>query len=333
MTVDIQPTYPLTKAQVEEIASLHEADTSELEGRLKNLTETCQSNCASGFSKCGNHQNEMRQLYQTAYTAASSGRWTSYRPAEYTQDLKRMFDAQASIDKINGRVRKEKLQHIKDSQCTFGPSDHPTVKEIKLKVAGLRGTATPQSDIDSYITAEEEKLLSTLTPEQREIQAEYDKSKSEEQKYSYLRTCACTLQPTDTPRDVELRQKWAKLFDNKVPYSDILPAMEKDIADAKSNAQILENRLADLRNAQAANNKAKAAKEESKRKQARDAIRRCCSEGCGNVCELSGPNADLGCERCFAMKEDGALQNYSWFCSPECAKTNAGSHNARFHST
>ncbi|KFY45773.1 hypothetical protein V494_00772 [Pseudogymnoascus sp. VKM F-4513 (FW-928)] len=332
MTADIQPTYPLTKAQVEEIASLHEADTSELEGRLKDLSETCQSNCTTGFSKCTTHQNEMRKLYQTAYTAASSGRWTSYRPEEYTQDLKKMFDAQASIDKINGRVRKEKLQHIKDSQCTFGPGDHPTAKKIKMRAAELRGTATPQSDIDSYITEEEEKLLNALTSEERDAQAEYDKSKSEDEKYSYLRTYACTPQPTDTPRDAELRQKWTKLFENKVPYSEILPVVEKDIADAKSNAQILENRLADLRNAQAANNKAKAAKEESKRKQADDAIRRCCSEGCGNVCELNGPNADLGCERCFALKEEGALQDYSWFCSPECAKTNAGSHNSRFHS-
>ncbi|KFY18525.1 hypothetical protein V493_08548 [Pseudogymnoascus sp. VKM F-4281 (FW-2241)] len=333
MTADIQPVYPLTKAQADEIALLHEADTSELESRLKNLSETCQSSCATGFSKCATHQNEMRKLYLNAYTAASPGRWTSYRPAEYTQDLKRMFDAQASIEKINGRVRKEKMQHIKDSQCTFGPSDHPTTKKTKMRAAELRGTAMPQSDIDSYIIEEEQKLLSTLTPEQQEVQAEYDKSQSEAQKYSYLRTCVCTPKPTDTPRDLELRLKWTKLFDNKVPYNEILPVMEKDIADAKSNVQILENRLADLRNAQAANNKAKAAKEESKRKQARDAIRRCCSEGCGNVCELSGPNADLGCERCFAMKEDGALQNYSWFCSPECAKANAGSHNARFHST
>src|SRR5690606_37115120 len=93
MTADIQPTYPLSKAQVDEIASLHEADTSELEGRLKELSESCQSNCASGFSKCTTHQNEMGKLYQNAYTTASPGRWTSYRPAEYTNDLKRMFDA------------------------------------------------------------------------------------------------------------------------------------------------------------------------------------------------------------------------------------------------
>jgi hypothetical protein len=333
MTADIQPTYPLTKAQVDEIASLHEADTSELEGQLKNLSETCQSNCASGFAKCANHQNEMRKLYQDAYTAASAGRWTSYRPAEYTQDLKRMFDAQATIDKINGRVRREKTQHIKDAQCTFGLSDHPTVKKAKIRAAELRGTGTSPADIDSYIIEEEQKLLSTLTPEQQEAQAEYNKSKSEAEKYSYLRTSACTPQPTDTPRDAELRQKWTKLFDNATPYLEILPIMEKDIADSKSNAQVLENRLADLRNAQAANNKAKAAKEESKRKQARDAIRRCCSEGCGNVCELHGPNADLGCERCFKLKEEGGLQDYSWFCSPECAKANAGSHNARFHSS
>ncbi|KFY65288.1 hypothetical protein V496_02712 [Pseudogymnoascus sp. VKM F-4515 (FW-2607)] len=333
MTADIQPTYPLSKAQADEIASLHEADTSELEGRLKELSESCQSNCASGFSKCTTHQNEMRKLYQNAYTAASPGRWTSYRPAEYTNDLKRMFDAQASIEKINGRVRREKIQHIKDSQCTFGPSDHPTVKKTKIRAAELRGSGTSTPDIDSYIIEEGEKLLSTLTPEQQELQAEYDKSKSDTDKYSYLRTCACAAKATDTPRDVELRLKWMKLFDNKLPYNEILPVMEKDVADANSNVQLLENRLADLRNAQAANNKAKAAKEESKRKQARDAIRRCCSEGCGSVCELSGPNADLGCERCFVMKEEGALQNYSWFCSPECAKTNAASHNTRFHST
>lgn len=333
MTADIQPTYPLTKAQADEIASLHEADTSELEGKLRQLTETCQSGCATGFSKCTTHQNEMRKIYQNAYTAASAGRWTAFRPAEYTNDLKRMFDAQASIEKINGRVRREKLQHIKDSQCTFGVSDHPKAKITKMKAAEMRGTAVPQSDIDNYIIKEEEQLLSSLTPEEREIQAEYEKSKSEEQKYSYLRTCACTPTPTDTPRDIELRLKWTKLFDNKVPYNEILPVMKKDVADATSNVQLLENRLADLRNAQAANNKAKAAKEESKRKQARDSIRRCCSEGCGSVCELSGPNADLGCERCFALKEDGVLQNYSWFCSPECAKANAGSHNARFHST
>mgnify|MGYP001593556671 CR=1 FL=1 len=332
MTADIQPTYPLSKAQAEEIASLHEADTSELEGKLKDLSETCQSNCALGFSKCATHQNEMRNLYQNVYTADSPGRWTSYRPAEYTQDLKRMFDAQAPIEKINGRVRREKLHHNKDSQCTFGLSDHPTVKRAKIRAAELRGAGKSQADIESYIIDEEQKLLSALTPEQQEIQAEYDKSKSEAEKYSYLGTHASTPKPTDTPRDAELRQKWAKLFDNNVPYSEILPVMEKDIADAKSHVLLLENRLADLRNAQAANNKAKAAKEESKRKQARDAIRRCCSEGCGNVCELHGPNADLGCERCFAMKEDGVLQNYSWFCSPECAKANAGSHNARFHS-
>ncbi|OBT68513.1 hypothetical protein VE03_02872 [Pseudogymnoascus sp. 23342-1-I1] len=333
MTADTQPTYPLTKAQVDEIALVHEADTSELEGRLKELSETCQSTCATGFSKCATHQNEMRKLYQDAYTAASPGRWTSYRPAEYNNDLKKMFDAQATIEKINDRARREKMQHIKDSQCTFGLSDHATVKNTKIRAAELHGSGTSSADIDSYIIEESEKLLSTLTPEQQEFQAEYDKSKSEAEKYAYLRTIACATKPTDTPRDVELKLKWTKLFDNKAPYNDILSVMEKDIADAKSNALILENRLADLRNAQAANNKAKAAKEESKRKQARDAIRRCCSEGCGSVCELNGPNADLGCERCFGMKEEGALQNYSWFCSPECAKTNAGSHNARFHST
>jgi hypothetical protein len=210
-------------------------------------------------------------------------------------------------------------------------SDHPVVKSTKRTVAEMYDGKKSQSDIDSFIIEEEQQLQNQLTPEQQEVQLEYDKSKSEAQKYSYLQTFACTPKQTDTPRDVELRLKWAKLFDTKAPYNEILVVMEKDIADAKSNMQILENRLADLRNAQAANNKAKAAKEERKRKQARDSIRHCRSEGCGNVCELHGPNADLGCERCYSMKEDGLLQDYSWFCSPECAQANAGTHNSKYH--
>lgn len=331
MTADLSPTYPLTRGQVEEITAFHEADTSELEGRLLFLSDECQKNCTAGFAKCNTHQKEMRKAYQNAYTTVLPGRWISYRPADYVNDLNRMFDAQASMKKINDRVHREKLQHIKDSQCTVAISDHPTVKKAKAAVLALYDEEKSQAEINSYIREQEEKLRSQLTPEQQEVQIEFDKSKSEAAKYSYMRACACTPKPTDTPKDIDLRLKWARLFDTKLPYHEIVTVMEKDIADAKANMQLLENRLADLQNAQAANNKAKAAKEEEKAKQAREAVRHCCSEGCGNICELSGPNADLGCEKCYEMKEKGELQSYSWFCSPECAQAHAGSHNAKFH--
>lgn len=331
MTADNHSAYPLTKAQVEDIILLHEADTSELEGQLRHLSETCQKSCTSGIAKCVTHQKDMRKLYQNAYTTVLPGRWTSYRPEEYVSDLKRMFDAQASMKKINERVQREQHQHIKDLQCSVAISDHPAVKKTKLAVGEMYEEKKAQAEIDSFIREEEEKLRSKLAPEQQEAQIEFDKSKSEEAKYSSMRACACTPKPTDTPRDIELRLKWARLFDAKLPYHEILVVMEKDISDAKANMQLLENRLADLRNAQTAHNKAKAIKEAEKLKQAKYAIRHCCSEGCGAMCELQGPNADLSCKRCYDMKLKGQLQSYSWFCEPGCAQSNAGSHNAKFH--
>lgn len=323
--------YPLTEAQVQDIAGLHDADTQELESRLLSLINTCARTCTAGFAKCSIHQREMREVYQDAYTSVSPGRWVSYRAVDYLNDLQRLFETPMDLEKINERVHGEKLQHIKDSQCTIGISDHPAVKSIKMVALGLYDQRRSQAEIDCYIREQQSNLRAHASQEQQDNQTGFDQSKSETDKYSYLKAYACTLKPRDTPRNIELRSKWARLFDSKQPYQDIVLLMEKDIADAKANMQHFENRLADLQNAQAANSKAQAAKEEKRIKRAREAVRHCSSERCDNICELSGPNADLGCEMCYEMKEAEQLHNYSWFCTPECAQANAESHMAKFH--
>jgi hypothetical protein len=336
MPVEEIPKYPLTKGQIDEIARLHLVDSLEVEARFKEIAEACKNECAVALGRCDKHQQEIRNVCRIAFTNILPGRWIACRPLAYVEELKQKFESGASLDAITQRVREEKRAHCKAQITTVHPLDHPDIKQFKDKVKQMYDEEASQEAIDKYVAEVGEQLSAQLATMQDDKKKIYDAATSEKAKTEFILRNFLHL-PVDkaTPKAEALAAKWERNF-HSMPLGDAVAARAKDLNDAKSKKEALENRLKMLLDAQAANNKAMAAKRAKAAKRAEQANkakepRYCCSEGCGKLCPRTGSDADLGCERCYAMKEKGELKDYSWFCSEECAVKNAPSHNATFH--
>lgn len=250
------------------------------------------------------------------------------RPEGYLAEVETMFERE-DLATISERVGRERRQHIRESQTTTAPWEDRKVKKARIRAEELWVMG---KDAGPYLRETIQKAHIDLEndPKRKARTEEFEKATTRGEQKAVLREFACEPQPEDTAADLALRRKWERLFEGPMNYAEIEASMKHDIGVAKEKVRELDTKLADLQSAYMAETRKKEVEEEERRMVERENERVC--EGCGKVLEVE--QEGLCCERCWETRREeegsGRLRQ-GWYCGEECAKGDAGRHNAQYH--
>lgn len=331
MAVTLVFTYPLTPAQAEQVASIHEEDNAKLNEDLESVRAICTEKCSSNTKKCAEHSKEIRRLWRNYYTNIHSGSWASYRSPDYVTEMKKLFDGKADIHVIHARAAKEKRLHYKDALCTVRFNDDPMVKKYKEEAATMYDRNVTETQIREFIRKNELEVAEQRSPMQLAYDSRLASCKTDEEKRAIYQEDTCTRLDGDTQGMAKLRLKWQALFEDGIPYPDIYATIQKDVTDHVRRERELKENLDELQRAKAAHNKeeiVKEAKKEAKELSARIRMLSrytfyCTTEGCQYLSvPISQDEGNLECGICMCIAREvargGVHRERSYFCSEEC---------------
>jgi hypothetical protein len=319
--------YPLSKLQARQILEFQDEDNTKIDDELEAIRAQCAEQCRSNTTRCPEHSKEIRRLWRTYYTQPRPGSWASYRPEEYIDEMRSLFDSGGSIKQIHERASQERRMHAKDALCTIRFNDDPSVKQYKKDARSMFDSNVPEQQIRDFILQSQGEVEAKRTPRQQEYDSKLAACEDEQQNFELYKQDACTPLETDSPAMLKLRAKWQALFDGGMPYTEIYATMSKDVDGHQKLERELREKDAELQRAKIAHDKAEFAKAEKKKAIERYARQRmlkrytfqCAGQNCQNlVVPMSEEVGLLECGICYKLHEDGIFDHRSYFCGEDC---------------
>ncbi|TVY51946.1 hypothetical protein LSUE1_G010125, partial [Lachnellula suecica] len=233
----------------------------QLESSLKTITTFYASPKAPAHTgppnceRCNTRKRRITAAYHEYYLADTPGRWDSNLP-EYRAELQRLFDQPNGppLEEIHTLFQNTLRSYLK--QTLLAPSSQDDKDATASMLSAAKDTSTI---LDTYHTSSQSCALENALLAQALSSAQ----SPQERARLYIETY-CIPSPTDTPPQKNLKQKYARLFEQLTPHDEVMAAWRQE-AERGQEAKLgeMKGRLADLRMGQSAHLKAKRKKEEA----------------------------------------------------------------------
>ncbi|KAF5873319.1 uncharacterized protein Bfra_008601 [Botrytis fragariae] len=341
-------TYPLTLGERLEHADNYRIDHEALRKTLESIKKFYESPFATPHTtdhkdceSCIGEDRQTRKAYQDWYLSEDPDRWYS-KLFDYKAELQSMFEQPKvhRLDEIHTRADHEFRAHLKKDLCAHRPDDSEDIIEFKDRIAmELDQGRNISKVLNAYLT---EYIKTCPNPDQVDFILHLHDTTTHKQRIPIYVSYYCSPLESDSISVRNYKSKYARMFENEIPYDEVVAAMKKESARTKDTeiAQ-LQHRLNELNLAQSAHLKAKAKKEQKDtlkylhHQQVEKESKALCSyDGCDEDVDLSVPEGAIQCILCdwIASKvPEDRDHKRTYYCSPSHALLDHEDHDKADH--
>ena len=289
---------------------------------------TAQPHCETCVAK----KQRIRQAYSSYYLGTEPGRWDADLLA-YRAEIAMMLDSpdQYSLEDINKRFNQELREHLRKDLCTPCPNVDPlylkTLTEFNTYLSKQFDENEPMENIiktainmkldhpDPFQPAETAKFLRQL----------HNATTAQDRAQVY-KAYYCTSSWDDSPQQKNIKAKYERMFDSGLSPDAVISQWKHEALEAqKQEISKLKHRLGDLRMAQSAHLKNKAAKKAEQDQRMQDVVQkqtaRCNLQSCGREVDSTAEEGVLECAVCdwLAAKgqTEGERREHAYYCCEE----------------
>lgn len=264
---------------------------------------------------------DITRAYYYYYLDSDPDSWASHTSPDYRQELERKFnDPSSSLDDLHANFRLAVLEYLTQNLCS-GPGlskdelsnmfkEGTSATEIITKCLEQAQQRAPNADAAAFIV----ELQDTKTAEERaQIYAKY----------------YCSNSWADSSPVKNFKAKYARIFEQLVPYDEVVSVMRKEAEESQSSKiSGLRRQLNELEMAQSAHLKAKARKDQKMRdREPTPGVVQCSLVGCANEIDLA-TDETIECAICEWLERKGSDKGRAFYCCMDHADDDfVGSHS------
>lgn len=278
--------------------------------------------------RCNTKKRRVAEAYYEYYLSDASGRWDS-NLLEYRDEMRRKFSQPEGpqLEEIHALFQSTFREYLKQILLAPKATDNSDINSYKSMAADLleQGKATNEV-LEYYHTSQ----LNSCNPPTASIIRALNDSKTPRERAQIYISFYCTPSSTDTPQQKNIKQKYARLFEQLIPHDDVLAAWHKEAAASQeSKVADLRGRLQELQMGQSAHLKDKARKAaNAQRREPSPRVVSCQREGCPLDVNISGAEEIIECAVCGWLERNGGRQGRFYYCSFEhCEEDGVSSYS------
>ncbi|KAF7853268.1 hypothetical protein EAF04_010769 [Stromatinia cepivora] len=341
-------TYPLTLGERLAHSDNYRIDHEAFEKTLESIRKFYESPFASPHTSdhqdcesCIGKDRQIRKAYQDWYLSDDLDRWYS-KLFDYKTELQSMFEQPKvySLDDIHKRVDREFRAHLKRDLCAHKSDDTEDVMDFKGRISMELDEGVDVSKVlNAYLI---EYIKTCPDPNQVDFILHLHNTTINKQRIPLYITYYCSPLESDSASVRNFKNKYARMFENKIPHDEVVAAMKKENARTKeSEIAQLQHRLNELILAQSAQLKAKAKKAEKDslkyqhhQQVAKESKTLCSYDGCDEDVDLTIPEGAIQCVLCdwIASKvPEDRDHKRSYYCCPAHALLDHEVHDKADH--
>jgi len=329
--------YPLSLGQRIQQGDQFRRSEEELSSLLKAIEDifssgtrphTAQPDCETCVAK----KQRIWQAYSNYYLGNGPGRWdTDLLP--YRAEMATMFNSpeQYTLEEINVRFRKELREHLRKDLCTPRPDADPqyanTLSEFSTYLSKKFEENEPiETIIQTAIDMEVDHPHPFQPEETSMFLRQLHKTNTTQDRAQVYKAYYCTPSWDDSPQQKNIKAKYERMFDSGLSPDAVISQWKQEALDTqKQEISRLKHRLGDLKMAQSAHLKNKAAKKAEQDQRMQDVVQkqiaRCNLQSCGREVDLTDEEGVLECAVCdwLAAKgqTEGERREHAYYCCEE----------------
>ncbi|TVY20572.1 hypothetical protein LARI1_G002533 [Lachnellula arida] len=281
--------------------------------------------------RCNTKKRRVAEAYYECYLSDASGRWDSNLP-EYREEMRRKFSQPEGpqLEEIHALFQSTFREYLKQILLAPKATDNSDINSYKIIAADLleQGKATNEV-LEYYHTSQ----LNSCNQSTASIIRALNDSKTPRERAQIYISFYCTPSSTDTPQQKNIKQKYARLFEQLIPHDDVIAAWHKEAAASQeSKVADLRGRLQELQMGQSAHLKDKARKAaNAQRREPSPRVVSCQREGCPLDVNISGVEELIECAVCEWLERNGGRGGRFYYCSFEHCEEDGEEHENREH--
>jgi hypothetical protein len=260
-----------------------------------------------GCDRCAGKRRDIGGAYYIYFLNSLPGIWSSEASEEYRHKLNRTYnDPESSLDDLHSVFRSAVRNYLKQNLGSkYGPSraeleemfnEERSTSEILNTCLEKAQQRAPNRNAASFIA----ELQHIRTPEERaQLYAKY----------------YCSYFWTDPSHVKNFKAKYARMFEQLMPYDEVVAAMRKEAAESQSSKLAgLRRQLNELEMAQSAHLKAQARKDQKMRdREPSPGMVQCSLPGCANEVDLA-TDETIECAVCEWLERRGSEKGRAFYC-------------------
>jgi hypothetical protein len=263
--------------------------------------------------RCNTKKRRVAEAYYEYYLSDAPGRWDS-NLLEYRQEIQRRFNHPEGpqLEEIHALFQSTLREYLKQTLLAPKPSDNSDVYSYKSMAAGLLEQGKATNEVLKYYHSAQ---LNSCNPSTASIVRALNNSQTPQESAQIYISLYCAPSPTDNPQQKNIKQKYARLFEQLVPHDEVIAAWRKEAAASQdSKLAHLKGRLQELQMGQSAHLKDKARKAaKAQRREPSPRVVACQREGCPLDVNISGSEEIIECAVCEWLERNGGRFYYCSF--------------------